>query len=129
LYVALVFFPLLGTLNSVLIVLAMAIPGAILQPLSLAVTGSFYPELFDDPRLRLSGVSLGRPFGTIWGGGLMPLVSTSLLAMSGGSLTIVIGYFVLICVLALIAVWSTRETSARTAVPLPSGPAARQPTA
>ena len=74
----------------------MAIPGAILQPLSLAVTGSFYPELFDDPRLRLSGVSLGRQFGTILGGGLMPLISTSLLAMSGGSLTIVIGYFVLI---------------------------------
>lgn len=129
LYVALVFFPLLGSLDSVLIVLAMAIPGAILQPLSLAVTGSFYPELFDDPRLRLSGVSLGRQFGTILGGGLMPLISTSLLAMSGGSLTIVIGYFVLVCVLAIIAVWSARETSARTAVNVPGGAAAGQPTA
>jgi MFS family permease len=129
LYVALVFFPLLGSLDTALIVLAMAIPGAILQPMSLAVTGSFYPELFDDPRLRLSGVSLGRQFGTILGGGLMPLISTSLLAMSGGSLTIVIGYFVLVCVLAIIAVWSARETSARTAANVPGGASAGQSTA
>jgi MFS family permease len=115
LYVALLFFPLLGTSNPLLIALAMAIPGAVLQPLSLAVTGSFYPELFDDPRLRLTGVSLGRQLGTILGGGLMPMISTALLRASGGSLTLVIGYFVLICVLAVVAVWSARETSARTA--------------
>jgi MFS family permease len=114
LYVALVFFPLLGTDSTALVVLAMAIPGAILQPMSLAVTGSFYPELFDDPRLRLTGVSLGRQFGTILGGGLMPMISTALLGASGGSLTLVISYFVLVCVLALVAVWSARETSART---------------
>jgi MFS family permease len=113
LYVALIFFPLLGSGSAALIVLAMAIPGAILQPLSLAVTGSFYPELFDDPRLRLSGVSLGRQFGTILGGGLMPVISASLLAFSGGSLSWVIAYFVAVCVLALAAVLSAKETSAR----------------
>jgi MFS family permease len=112
-YVALIFFPLLGSGSAALIVLAMAIPGAILQPLSLAVTGSFYPELFDDPRLRLSGVSLGRQFGTILGGGLMPVISASLLAFSGGSLSWVIAYFVAVCVLALAAVLSAKETSAR----------------
>jgi MFS family permease len=115
LYVALVFFPLLATASNPLIVLAMAIPGAILQPMSLAVTGSFYPELFDDPRLRLSGVSLGRQLGTVLGGGLMPMISTALLAASGGQLRYVVGYFVLICLLAIVAVWSARETSARTA--------------
>jgi hypothetical protein len=83
--------------------------------MSLAVTGSFYPELFDDPRLRLSGVSLGRQFGTILGGGLMPVISASLLALSGGALSWVIGYFVLICALALAAVLSAKETSARVA--------------
>jgi MFS family permease len=119
LYVALVFFPLLGSGSTLLIVLAMAIPGAVLQPMSLAVTGSFYPELFDDPRLRLTGVSLGRQFGTILGGGLMPMISAYLLRASGGSLTVVIGYFVLVCVLAIAAVLSTRETSARRAAELP----------
>ena len=105
--------PLLATRNPAIVVLAMAVPGAILQPMSLAVTGSFYPELFDDPKLRLSGVSLGRQFGTILGGGLMPMIATSLLAMSGGKLSWVIGYFVLVCLMAVAAVLSTRETAAR----------------
>ena len=91
----------------------MAVPGAILQPMSLAVTGSFYPEQFDDPKLRLSGVSLGRQFGTILGGGLMPMIATSLLAMSDGQLSWVIGYFVLVCMMAVAAVLSAQETSAR----------------
>ncbi len=116
LYVLLVFFPMLASGNALIVVLAMAIPGAILQPMSLAVTGSFYAELFDDPRLRLSGVSLGRQFGTILGGGLMPMISASLLAVSGGELGWVLGYFVLVCVLAIAAVWTARETSARFAV-------------
>jgi MFS family permease len=116
LYVSLIFFPMLASAGDIVVILAMAIPGAILQPMSLAVTGSFYPELFDDPKIRLSGVSLGRQFGTILGGGLMPMISTSLLAMSGGSLTLVIGYFVLVCVLAIGAVVSAKETSARAVV-------------
>ena len=114
LYVLFAFFSLLATRDPVVVVLAMAIPGAILQPLSIAVTGSFYPELFDDPRLRLSGVSLGRQLGTVLGGGLMPMIATSLIALGGGSLTWVIGYFVLICTLGIAAVASTRNTSAKT---------------
>ncbi len=117
LYVMLLFFPMLASAQPVLVVLAMAIPGAVLQPMSLAVTGSFYAELFDDPRLRLSGVSLGRQFGTILGGGMMPMIAASLLALSGGALGWVIGYFVAICAVALGAVLSARETSARFAAP------------
>jgi hypothetical protein len=79
--------------------------------MSLAVTGSFYAELFDDARLRLSGVSLGRQLGTILGGGLMPVISTSLLAWSGGSLAWVLTYFVLVCALAVGSVVSSPETA------------------
>jgi hypothetical protein len=105
------FFPLMRTGAPALVIVAMAIPGALLQPLSLAVSGSFYPERFDDPRLRLSGVSLGRQLGTILGGGLMPMIAVSLLAWSGGALTWVLAYFVLICGLAVAAVISARETA------------------
>ncbi len=110
------FFQLLGTASSGIVILAMAIPGALLQPMSIGVSGSFYPELFDDPRLRLSGVSLGRQLGTILGGGIMPMISASLLAMSGGALTWVLVYFVLVCALAVGAVFSARETAR---IPLP----------
>ena len=88
LYVLFLFFPLLRTGDPAIVILAMAIPGAILQPMSLAVSGSFYPERFADATLRLSGVSLGRQLGTILGGGLMPMIAASLLAWSGGSLTV-----------------------------------------
>lgn len=97
-------------------VLGMAVPGALLQPMSIGVSGSFYPERFDDPRLRLSGVSLGRQLGTILGGGMMPIISTSLLALSGGALTWVLAYFALICALAVGGVISATETAR---VPLP----------
>jgi MFS transporter, MHS family, shikimate and dehydroshikimate transport protein len=111
LYVLLLFFPLLRTGNPAIVILAMAIPGAILQPMSLAVSGSFYPERFADAKLRLSGVSLGRQLGTILGGGLMPMIAASLLAWSAGSLTYVLAYFVLICGMAVGAVISSHETA------------------
>ena len=114
LYVLLLFFPLLRTGDPAIVILAMAIPGAILQPLSLAVSGSFYPERFADARLRLSGVSLGRQLGTILGGGLMPMIAASILAWSGGSLTWVLAYFVLICGMAVGAVVSAHETAKAT---------------
>jgi MFS family permease len=110
-YVLFLFFPLLSTGVPAVVMLAAAIPGAVLQPMSIGVSGSFYPERFDDARLRLSGVSLGRQFGTILGGGIMPMISASLLAASGGSLSWVLAYFVFVCALAIAAVISARETA------------------
>ena len=69
------------------------------------------PERFSDAKLRLSGVSLGRQLGTILGGGLMPIIAASLQAWSGGALTWVLAYFVLICGMAIGAVISARETA------------------
>jgi hypothetical protein len=36
-------------------------------------------------RLRCSGVGVGRSLGTTLGGGLVPVIATSLMAMTGGS--------------------------------------------
>ena len=41
----------------------------------------------------------------------MPMVSASLLALSGGALTWVLAYFVVICALAVGSVFSARETA------------------
>jgi MFS family permease len=111
LFVLLLFFPLLRTTEPWLVLLAMAIPGAILQPMSLAVSGSFYPERFSDPRLRFSGVSLGRQLGTILGGGMMPYVAASLVARAGGELTWALAYFAGVCAVAVGAVISSHETA------------------
>ncbi|SOE98742.1 Predicted arabinose efflux permease, MFS family [Burkholderia sp. OK233] len=111
LYVLFLYFPLLRSAEPTLIVLGMVIPGVLIQPMAFAVSGSFYGELFDDARLRFSGVSLGRQIGTVLGGGLMPMISSALLGMSGGDLRWVIAYFVTICVVAIGAVLIARETS------------------
>lgn len=109
LYVWLAFFQLLGSGNPSLITLAMAIAGAILQPMSLGVHPSFYPELFPDVRIRFTGVALGLQFGTILGGGLMPVISASLLAASGGGLTYVVPYFVASCAIGVVATFFAKD--------------------
>jgi predicted MFS family arabinose efflux permease len=109
-YVLFLFFPLLRSGIAPLIVLGMAIPGAVLQPMSLGVNGSFYPELFRDARLRFTGVSLGKQLGTIAGGGLMPAISVTILVMSRGDLNYVLAYFAAGCVAAIAAVALSHET-------------------
>ncbi|MQA10748.1 MAG: MFS transporter [Pseudonocardiaceae bacterium] len=111
-YVITAFFPLLRTETPALVVLAMAVPGAILQPMSLAVSGSFYPEQFDDARIRLSGSSLGRQLGTVLGGGLLPVVSASLVAATGG-LGLSLTYYAVLCTGGVVAVLTARETARR----------------
>ena len=55
LFVLFAFFPLLASGHAALVVLGMAIPGGILQPMPLSVDGSFYPEMFADPLIRFNG--------------------------------------------------------------------------
>jgi MFS family permease len=109
-YTAVAFFPLLESGNTVLIYVAMIVPTAICSPLSLGVIGSFYSEQFSDARLRYSGVGFGRGLGTTLGGGLMPLIASSLMAATGGSRIGPIVWFDIICIAAVIAIFAARET-------------------
>lgn len=111
LYVAFAFFPLLSSGNQTLVMLAMIIPVAICNPLSIGVIGTFYSEQFPDARLRYSGVGFSRGLGTTLGGGLMPIISASLVALTGGSVLGPILWFGLICLGAVIAIAVARETS------------------
>lgn len=113
LFITVGFFQLMGSGEAMLIVLAMAIPGAILQPMSLSVDGSFYPEMFHDARVRFTGAAVGKQIGSIAGGGLIPVVAASLMAASGGNLNWPVAYFVFLCVIATVAVLASPETSRR----------------
>jgi len=109
-YTATAFFPMLESHNTVLIYLAMIIPVTVVSPLSLGVIGSFYSGQFSDARLRYSGVGVGRGLGTTLGGGLMPVVAASLMAMTGGSRIGPIAWFCTICIAGVIAILLARET-------------------
>jgi MHS family shikimate/dehydroshikimate transporter-like MFS transporter len=62
--------------------------------------------------LRYSGVGFGRGLGTSLGGGLMPLVAASLMALTNGSQIGPIIWFDMICIAAIIAILLARETKA-----------------
>ena len=111
-YTALFFFPLLTSGSTPLIYLAMILPIGIGSPWAIGVIGSFYSEQFADARLRYSGVGFGRGLGTSLGGGLMPLVAASLMAVTNGSTIGPIVWFDMICIGAIIAILLARETKA-----------------
>ncbi|WP_236789156.1 MFS transporter [Amycolatopsis sp. GM8] len=112
LYVLFVFFPLLRTHDHTLVVLAIAIPPALIQTLLFSTEGSFYAELFRDAARRFSGLGVSRQLGGVLGG-FFPLIATSLVAASG-SIWSVIWYYTGISAISLTAVLSARETSRET---------------
>ncbi|MET0863755.1 MAG: MFS transporter [Nakamurella sp.] len=74
-----------------------------------AVTMSFFPEMFG-ARYRYAGVTLGREFSSIIGGGIAPLVATGLMAWFFNSWIPVAGYMVLTMVVSFLVARSVPET-------------------
>ncbi len=76
------------------------------------VTGvhmSFFPEMFGS-RYRYAGVTLGREFSSIIGGGIAPLVCAALLAWSGNSWIPVALYMSLTMLVSFMTTWTVPET-------------------
>lgn len=111
-YVAFAFFPMLESRNDAVIILAMAIPPALIQTLFFATEGSFYAELFHDASRRFSGLAVSRQLGGVLGS-FLPLIAASLLAASG-TIWSVIGYYTAISAISLAAILSARETNRET---------------
>jgi hypothetical protein len=77
-----------------------------------AVTMSFFPEMFG-ARYRYAGVTLGREFSSIIGGGIAPLVATGLMAWFFNSWIPVAGYMVLTMVVSFLVARTVPETADR----------------
>jgi MHS family shikimate/dehydroshikimate transporter-like MFS transporter len=108
LYTAFAFFPMLASGNTVLIVLALAIPPALIQTMIFATEASFFAELFRGAARRFSGLAVSRQVGGVIGG-LFPLIAAGAYA-AAGSVWAVVGYYAAISVVSLVAVLSARET-------------------
>ena len=107
------FFLLMATKETLLVTAAITIALGLIHPMMFGPEGSFFAELFDT-RVRFSGVSVGKQIGTVLGGGLAPLIGTSLLAWSNGSILPVVLYFVTLAVFAFVAAVMAHETKDRT---------------
>lgn len=98
------YFHMLDTRNPVIITLAIVIALGIVHPLMYGPQGGFFADMFD-VRVRFSGVSIGA-IGAVVGGGINPVICSSLLAHRGGdpfsvALYITISALIAACFVAL----------------------------
>lgn len=79
---------------------------------SVGVQMSYFPELFGN-RYRYAGVTLGREFSSVLGGGVAPLICTALLSAFTGSWIPVAIYMTVMAAISLLAVRLAPETRDR----------------
>ena len=104
-----VFFQILLTKNALAIMGGFVVSIGLLHAMMFAPEAAFTAELFPT-RVRVSGSSLGKQLGIVFGGGLAPLIGAALMG-SGISFTPVVLYFEAIAVLALIGVFLAPENA------------------
>lgn len=86
------FFLVLKGGNLALVSAAIIVSAGIVHPVIFAAEASFVPELFET-QVRFTGASLGKQIGTVIGGGLAPLMATSLIGWSDEAIAPIILYF------------------------------------
>lgn len=103
-----VFFPLLNTISTLPMLL-----GLVLVAVGLAAAygpqAALFAELFPT-EVRTSGASMGYQVGAVLGGGLAPIVATTLYE-AAGSTTWVAAYMVGVCVVSMAAILAVPETA------------------
>jgi MFS family permease len=102
------FYDMVATRETLWVTAAVIVAAGIIHPLMFSTEGSYFPELFPT-RIRFTGVSIGKQFGTVLGGGIAPLVATSLFAQTGTTFAIS-GYYLALALAAIVALGFARET-------------------
>ncbi|QPF90684.1 MFS transporter [Bradyrhizobium commune] len=105
----LAFYHAVATREPLLVTAAVVLAAGVIHPLMFSTEGSYFPELFPT-RIRFTGVSIGKQFGTVFGAGIAPLVATSLFAQTG-TVYAISGYYVALALAAVIALSFAQETS------------------
>ena len=103
------FFLLLDTRASVLIWLAISLGLWIGHDPMYGPQAAYFSELFGT-RLRYSGASLGYQLASIVGGGISPLIATSLLALGGGHWWLIALYTSGLALITIVATYLASET-------------------
>src|SRR5262249_47775195 len=102
------FYNVVASRDTLLVTAAVIAAAGMIHPLMFSTEGSYFPELFPTP-IRFTGVSIGKQFGVVLGGGIAPLVATSLFAQTGTTYAIT-GYYLALALGAVIALGFARET-------------------
>lgn len=103
------FFWLVDTGSSVLIWLAIVLAIVVAHDPMYGPQAAYFSELFGT-RLRYSGASIGYQLASVVGGGISPLIATSLLAFAGGHWWPVAAYMAVLSVITIVATYLASET-------------------
>jgi MHS family shikimate/dehydroshikimate transporter-like MFS transporter len=103
------YFLLIQTGSMVAIVLASVLGLSVAHAMMYGPMTAFFSELFG-ARVRYSGVSIGYQLSAIIGGGLAPIIATSLVAAGGGDPWPVAAYMGALSLITLISVLASAET-------------------
>src|ERR687886_1246601 len=103
------FFLLLDTKATVLLWLAISVGLWIGHDPMYGPQAAYFSELFGT-RLRYSGASLGYQLASIVGGGISPLIATSLLALGGGHWWLIALYTAGLSIITIVATYLASET-------------------
>jgi MFS family permease len=102
------FYNAVASRDTLMVTVAVMLAAGVIHPLMFSTEGSYFPEWFPT-RIRFTGVSIGKQLGVVLGGGIAPLVATSLFALTGTTYAIT-GYYVALAVAAVIALGFAHET-------------------
>ncbi|WP_032379264.1 MFS transporter [Rhodococcoides fascians] len=105
-------FMALNTGSHVLITVVMIIGFILACQGAVGVTMSYFPEMFG-ARYRYAGVTLGREFASVFGGGIAPLLCAALITAFSGSWVPVAVYMMIMAISVLVAASFAPETRDR----------------
>lgn len=105
------FFWIVNTHSPLWIVVGVLIGLNICHDAMFGPQAAWFSELFHT-KVRLSGVAIGYQAGSVFGGGLLPLVATSLLLLAGGHTWAICVYFLALSALTVVAAVIAPETRA-----------------
>jgi MFS family permease len=102
-------FLLLETRNLMLIGLVIVLGFVFAGYGTVGVQAAYFPELFG-ARYRYAGVAIGREFSSVFGGGIAPLICSSLVTWATGSWWPVAVYMTAIMAISVVATIMAPET-------------------
>jgi MFS family permease len=105
-------FVALNTGSHVAIVVVIVLGFVLAGQGAVAVTMSWFPEMFGN-RYRYAGVTMGREFASVLGGGVAPLICAALVGAFAGSWIPVAVYMSVMALASLVAARLTPETRDR----------------
>jgi metabolite-proton symporter len=99
---------LLGTGNTAVIVVTIVLVLGVIYPIVYAPEASLFAELFPT-RVRYTGISVVYQLSGIVASGLTPLILAYLLRSAGGSISLIIGYIVVVSVISAVCTLAIRK--------------------